>query len=61
MKEYALYKGEDLLAIGTAQEIADEMNVKMETVLFYKKPAYKKRINKNGNVRILVDLEEEEE
>lgn len=56
-KEYALYKGETLLAIGTAKEIADEMNVKKETILFYNKPAYKKRINKDGNVRILVSLE----
>lgn len=61
-KEYALYKGENLLAIGTAQEIADEMNVKKETVLFYEKPAYKKRVSKRekglrGNVRILVALD----
>lgn len=56
-KEYALYKGETLLSIGTAQEIAKEMNVKEETVLFYNKPAYKKRVNEKGNVRMLVPLD----
>ena len=34
MKEYALYKGEECLAIGTIKEIAKKMNVKERTIYF---------------------------
>ena len=57
MKEYALYKGENLLAIGTGEEIAKRMGVKKETIAFYKTPAYRRRA-KSKNVRILVPLDE---
>lgn len=42
-KEYALYKGEDCLAIGTIKEIAKQKNVKERTIYFYTTPTYKKR------------------
>lgn len=50
-KEYALYKGEELLQIGTLQEIAESENVKLETIQFYTKPVYKRRIEKRKNAR----------
>lgn len=43
-KEFALYKGEEIIAEGTIQEIADQLQVKVETVKFYNTPAYKKRV-----------------
>lgn len=58
MKEYALYKGENLLAIGTVKEIAASLGVAIETVKFYGMPSYKKRI-KGQNARELIELEEE--
>ncbi|TCU72906.1 hypothetical protein EV204_105242 [Tissierella praeacuta] len=60
MKEYALYKGEEILAMGTVSEIAKEMNIKKETVLYYRTPTQKKR-SKSDNCRILIPLNEEEE
>jgi len=42
-KEYALYKGDKLLAIGTAKELAEQFGVKVSTIHFYKSPAYIKR------------------
>ena len=60
LKEYALYKGEEILAIGTIEEIAKKMNIKKETVKYYQTPVYKKRlINRkcSWNVRELVCLE----
>lgn len=65
MKEYAMYRGEDLLCIGTIREIAEELNVKVETVRFYLTPTYQKRLakRKNGNPdkqRSLVCLDYEE-
>ncbi|MCK3935693.1 hypothetical protein HCC45_05025 [Streptococcus suis] len=39
-KEYALYKGDKLLAIGTAKELAERFGVKVSTIHFYKSPTY---------------------
>ena len=55
MKEYAVYKGEDLLSIGTLKEVADELNVKEKTILFYGTPTYEKRTTENA--RRLVELD----
>lgn len=45
-KEYAVYKGENLLCIGTAKECATEMGVLPETIKFYTTPTYQKRLAK---------------
>ena len=55
-KEYALYKGEEIIAIGTAKEIADRVGIKETTVWFYKSPAYKKR-NKFNHL-MLIEIED---
>ena len=64
-REYALYKGEEVLAIGTIADIAKETGVKKQTVSYYKTQAYQNRLERrnalNGNVRILVSLEGEDE
>ena len=39
-EEYALYKGENLLSIGTISEIAREMDIKENTVKFYLYPSH---------------------
>lgn len=57
MNGYALYKGDQLLAIGTVKEIADKMGLKENTVWHYQTPTYRKRA-KNG--RLLVKLTDEE-
>ena len=59
MKEYALYKGEELLAIGTLKELAKRFKVKPKTLLFYQSPTYLKRREKGKNYRVLVKLEDE--
>ncbi|MGB3160931.1 MAG: hypothetical protein WBA84_06750 [Carnobacterium sp.] len=56
-KEYALYKGENMLAIGTLQEIANEMKIKLSSVRYIKTPSYQKR-GTGKNRHVLVDLEE---
>lgn len=56
--EYALYKGDELLAVGTVREIANQIGVTEKTVFHYGTPTYKKRTSKNG--RRLVRLEESE-
>lgn len=64
VKEYALYKGEELLAIGTIPHIARVMGVQRNTMTYYRTQVYKnklaKRIN-STNARILILLDDEEE
>lgn len=58
-KVYAFYKGDDCLFIGTINEIADRFNIKKDTVLYYKTPAYMRKISNSGkyeNQRILVEV-----
>lgn len=55
MKEYALYKGEECLAIGTIEEIARKMGVKESTIRFYGKKVYRERTS--GSARRLVSLD----
>lgn len=57
-EEYAVYKGDDFVTIGTVYEIAKELGVSVQTAKFYTYPAYKKRNKKN---RIILDLIEEGE
>ncbi|HEM3577530.1 TPA: hypothetical protein ACGPBB_001560 [Streptococcus suis] len=54
-KEYALYKGDKLLAIGTAKELAEKFGVKVSTIHFYKSPAYIKR-TEESKARRLVEI-----
>ncbi len=57
MKEYALYEGEEILAIGTVKEIADKLKISPDTVKFYGYAAYaKRRVNKD-TMRVLVEIE----
>lgn len=63
-REFALYKGEKLLSVGTIDEIAEELNIKPQTVKFYGINAYKQRVEKrkkSKNTRILVELLDDEE
>ncbi|WP_187703513.1 hypothetical protein [Listeria monocytogenes] len=48
MTEYALYKGDDLLKIGTLDELAEFRKVKRETIFFYTTPSYRKRTSEKG-------------
>lgn len=58
-KEYALYKGENLIMIGTVDEIAKSQGVKRKTILFYQCPAHLKKMEKShiGNYKVLVKLD----
>ncbi|MGF0347628.1 hypothetical protein ACQR3P_28725 [Rhodococcus sp. IEGM1300] len=62
-KEYAVYKGEKLLIMGTARECAKVLGVLPETVYYYTTDAYQRKLQKRGNpqnVRIAVCLDDEE-
>ena len=54
---YAAYKGDEFLTVGTVREIADELNIKVETAKFYSFPAYQKRSENNKNRIVLTLIE----
>ena len=58
MKEWALYKGEELLSIGTIREIAEEMGLMPTTVEKLRKPSYIKTLKENHKAKILIPLDD---
>lgn len=59
--EYAVYKGESLICIGTIKECAEHMGVLPETVRYYTKPAYQRRLAKRKNARNYLTVEKLED
>lgn len=55
VKVYALYKGEELLDIGTIRELAEKFGVKTKTLYYYRTPTYLKRTS-DEHGRRLVEL-----
>lgn len=51
-KEYALYKGEELIAMGTKREIAEQLGVSVNTVSYYGTPVYARRTNDKKGRRL---------
>lgn len=49
--EYVVYKGETLICMGTAEEIAERMNWNLRTVYWYTTPQYMRRIAKRKIAR----------
>ena len=53
---FAAYKGDKFIADGARRELAKALGVKLETVYFYRSPAYARRGNgKNRMVVIRLD------
>lgn len=53
IKEYALYKGEELLAMGTKREIAEQLGVSASTIGYYGTPVYARHTNDNKGRRLV--------
>ncbi len=54
-KEYALYKGEELIGMGTVKELAKKLGVKPSTISYYHTPTYINRTS-DSKGRRLVEL-----
>ena len=52
-KTYALYKGDKLLGIGTAQELAELTGVSVSTIHYYNPPTYQRRTNPDRARRLI--------
>lgn len=53
MKEYALYKGEELLAMGTKREIAEQLGISVHAVTCYGTPSYVQRTSEKYGRRLV--------
>ncbi|AHN22712.1 hypothetical protein [Lysinibacillus varians] len=51
--EYALYKGDELLSVGTIKELAEQFKVGERTIFFYMSPTYKKRTSDRKGRRLV--------
>lgn len=52
---YALYKGDDILIVGTKEELAKYLGVSVRTIEFYRTPSSRKRDKGNALVVIRVN------
>ena len=51
--EYALYKGDELLDMGTLEYLSKKFNVRKKSLLFYQSPAYKRRTSDQRGRRVV--------
>lgn len=56
INEYALYRGEKLVATGTVHKIANELGIKVQTIRKYGTPSYKRSIVNEEDGTILINL-----
>lgn len=58
-KEFALYKGEEFITVGTIEEIAKTEGVKKETIKFYGTRSYRDRLEnrKTKQAKVLIPLD----
>lgn len=57
IKEYALYKGDKFIDIGTKEYLAKLLNVRKETIEFYATPTHLQRIKDNGYIVVRIEDE----
>lgn len=58
MKEYAVYRGEQMLAVGTLEDCAEVLGVKPKTVLYYATPTYQKRTKNKDKCLVTIRLDD---
>ena len=61
MKEYAIYKGDEFLAIGTAKELAEKFNVRPQTISYWSTPSYQKKGTGERGRKIAIPLEDDDD
>lgn len=55
VKQYTLYKGDELIGMGTVKELAEQFGVKPSTISYYHTPSYINRTSE-AKGRRLVEL-----
>ena len=52
---YALYRDDEILYVGTKEELARYLNVSTRTIGYYNTPTYKRRVKSGYKVYIIED------
>ena len=55
-QEYALYKGDEFIDLGTIEEIAKRLKVAPKTVRYFSTPAYKRKGKNDKNRKVLIKI-----
>jgi hypothetical protein len=58
---FAVYRGDEFVDVGTAEEIAKRLGCKPDTIRFYASPSYKARLKDGNNRLVAVRIDEEDE
>ena len=53
--QYAVYKGDDFIFMGTLEEVAERLGVSTKSVKWMSTPAAKKRADKPGSTKMIVE------
>lgn len=53
--QYAVYKGDDFIFMGTLEEVAERLGVSTKSVKWMATPAAKKRADKPGSTKMIVE------
>ena len=62
VKEYAVYKGDELLGVGTAEELAEKFGVRPRTIKNWSCPSFQKRgTGERGGNKIAILLEDDDD
>ena len=57
-REYALYKGDKFIDIGTKEYLAKLLNVRNKTIEFYASPTHLRRVKDNSYVVVRIEDDE---
>lgn len=60
LREYALYKGEKFISVGTSVELASLWGVSPKTIRFWSTPYYRRKFKDDKNRLICIKLEDDE-
>ena len=52
-KGYAVYKGDELLDMGTLEYLSEKFKIKRKSLLFYQSPTYRKRTSEKKGRRLV--------
>jgi len=53
--EYAVYKGDQFIGLGTADYLANKLGVSVETIRFRSTPTYKKRVTDDALITVRIE------
>ena len=59
LNEYAAYRGDEFLVIGTAQEISEKLGIKLKTVYRYISDEYKSQVKDYNRSLIIIKLDKD--